>query len=125
MIVTKEYLRSHKLGKEACVFVFGDNTIRKGYGGAAKLRDESNAYGFITKKFPNNDDSSFFRPDEYKEVFQEELNKLINLIESHPQYTYLISKLGGGLANKYRIFEEVIEPGIQVLKKFNNVKFLW
>jgi len=52
--MTKEYLRAHP----EVIFVFGDNLIHRGKGGAAKLRDEPNTYGFITKKYPNNIDSS-------------------------------------------------------------------
>lgn len=32
------------------LFVFGDNLIRKGYGGAAALRDHPQAFGFVTSK---------------------------------------------------------------------------
>ena len=56
MIITKEYLRNNLNN----MFVFGDNLLRRGYAGAASLRDEPNAYGFITKKAPNNDDKSFY-----------------------------------------------------------------
>ena len=34
-------------------FIFGDNLERRGYGGAAVLRDHPHAFGFITKKFPD------------------------------------------------------------------------
>lgn len=63
------------------IFVFGDNRLRTGKGGAAKLRDEPNVYGFITKKFPNNQESSFYRPEEYQKVFEREIEKLINTIK--------------------------------------------
>ena len=115
--ITQKFLRDNP----NVVFVFGDNLIRKGKGGAAKLRDEPNTYGFITKKAPNNQDSSFYRPDEYVELFYSELLKLAKEIEKNPERTYLISKLGSGLANKYRIYEGVIEPGLKKLELFDNV----
>jgi len=118
--ITAEFLRENP----NMVFVFGDNLIRKGKGGAAKLRDEPNTYGFITKKYPNNEDSSFFRPLEYVELFWAELALLSSEIEKHPEKTYLISKLGGGLANKYYIYEKVIVPGLKKLTLFNNVVIL-
>ena len=124
--ITKEYLRQNPNH----IFVFGDNLTRKGKAGAAALRDEPNTFGFITKKYPSNYDSSFYRPEEYREVFNSELETLISFIEDslcwdgHPKL-YLISKLGSGLANKYNIFEEVIEPGLEILKKYKNVKFLY
>ena len=115
--VTEKFLRNNP----NVIFVFGDNTIRKGKGGAATLRDEPNTYGFITKKYPNNNDRSFYRPPEYADVFYAELLQLAKEIEKNPKKTYLISKLGAGLANRYKIYEVVIEPGLKKLELFENV----
>jgi hypothetical protein len=49
--IAREYLRSHP----DHVFVFGDNLLGRGLGGAAALRREPNTFGFITKKRPDND----------------------------------------------------------------------
>ena len=121
MIITKEYLRNHLNH----IFVFGDNTIRRGYGGAAALRDEPNTYGFITKKFPDNEVSSFYTVDEYKKIFENELFLLEEEILKHPDKLYLISPVGSGLANKFGIFEAIIDEGLKYLKKYINVKFLY
>lgn len=120
MKITKSYLRQNPNH----IFVFGDNLQRKGKGGAATLRDEPNTYGFITKKAPNNNSGSFYKPQEYKEKFETELKRLIKQIESNPDKIYLISKLGGGLANKYNIRDKVIVPGLTVLESYDNVVFL-
>lgn len=120
-IITKEYLRENP----DHIFVFGDNNLGKGYGGAAALRDELNAFGFTTKKAPNNIDSSFYRPGEYRQIFEQELESLIHFIETCPEKTFLISKIGSGLANRYKIWEKIIQPGLECLKKYPNVKFLW
>lgn len=119
--ITKEWLRQHP----NCIFVFGDNTQRFGQGGAAKLRYEPNVYGFITKKYPNHTNDAYYKPTEYMSVFESELEKLISEIESNPGKTYLISRLGGGLANKFGIFEKVILPNIKVLNVYENVRFLF
>lgn len=119
MKITKSYLRNNPNH----IFVFGDNLKRKGYGGAATLRDEPNTYGFITKKAPNNNDGSFYTPDEYKEKFDVELKRLIKEIEKNPDKIFLISKLGAGLANKYGIYQKIIKPGLTILNKYDNVKF--
>ena len=108
-----------------CVFVFGDNNKRKGYGGAAMLRDEPNAYGFVTKKEPTNNSGAFYSPKEYMPVFDRELAKLRREIEKHPGRIFLISKLGGGLANKHRIHQRVIAPGLKDLDNYANVFFLY
>lgn len=109
-----------------CYFIFGDNLERSGHGGAAKLRDHPHAIGFITKKFPDNKDTSFYKPEEYTEVFFEELKKLTRIIQSKPDKKFYISKLGGGLANKYRIWELLIQHNLtRTLEKFDNVIFCW
>lgn len=116
--VTKEFLRANP----NVVFVFGDNLLRYGKGGAAKLRDEPNTYGFITKKAPNNKDESFYRLEEYRTVFSDEMVKLFTEIQSNRDKIYLISKIGSGLANKYNIYGDLIEPTlIKVLGRMKNV----
>jgi hypothetical protein len=107
-------------------FVFGDNLERRGYGGAAKLRDHPRSIGFITKKFPDNKDESFYKPEEYSPVFFEELKKLKVIIQKQPNKTFYISQLGGGLANRYKIWEKLIRHNIvRDLSQFENVIFCW
>ena len=119
--VTKTFLTYNP----TVLFVFGDNTIRKGFGGAAALRNCENAYGFITKKYPNNKSTSFYTIDEYSMIFIEEFAKLIHIIENNPNRLILISKLGAGLANKHHIFENIIHPNFEQLSKYNNVTLLY
>jgi len=121
MFITREYLRENP----DHVFVFGDNKLRTGKGGAASLRDEPNTYGFITKKYPNNNAGSFFTPIVYIPVFHEELNKLEREIITNDDKIFLISKLGAGLANRHKIWEEVIRKGLLRLHAHNNVQLLW
>ena len=122
MLMTRVYLDEHP----EVVFVFGDNTIQKGTGGAAALRDHTQSYGFITKKFPNNHDDSFFTPDDYPEVFEAEMAKLIAEIEARPQKRFMVSKLGGGLANRYRIHHIVIAPRLkQLAAQYDNVELMY
>lgn len=121
-IITRLYLRKHPFH----IFVFGDNCERRGYGGAAALRDMTNTYGFITKKSPTHSDRDYYRPKEYEAVYFVEMEKLKQEILHNPTKHYLISKLGAGLANRYNIFEQVIEPNIRKdLAQFSNVEFLW
>ena len=122
MLITREYLQSHPDE----IFVFGDNQLHKGKKGAAELRDEPNTLGFITKKEPTNRDEAFYKPGEYEKIFESEMGKLITAIISFPDKTFLISKLGAGLANRFSIFEKVIEPRLKLfLSKYPNVKFLY
>lgn len=120
--ITREFLDRNS----NAYFVFGDNITRTGYGGAASLRDHPHSLGFITKKYPDNIDSSFYRPDEYASVFIEELLKLKIIIEKRPEKTFYISQLGAGLANKYNIWEIIIKNKlISTFKHFENVVFCW
>ena len=120
--ITQEYLQTHNF----TVFVFGDNLLRIGTGGAAKLRSLPNTHGFITKKKPTNDDDAFFAPEEYLPVFEEEIKRLKEYVKSLPNTQFLISKVGAGLANKYHIFEEVIRDRmVKEFTDFDNVYFLW
>jgi len=121
ILISRKYL----LDQPDEIFVFGDNLERWGCGGAARLRNEPNTYGFITKKKPTLEDSSYYTSDEYTIVYKSEINKLTSLIETSPNKIFLISKLGAGLANKFNIFEEIIEPNIKKDLTFNNVKFLF
>jgi hypothetical protein len=120
--ITREFLDRNF----SAYFIFGDNITRTGYGGAASLRDHPHSLGFITKKYPDNIDSSFYRPDEYASVFIEELLKLKIIIEKRPEKTFYISQLGAGLANKYNIWEIIIKNKlISTFKDFENVVFCW
>lgn len=120
MIITADILNKNP----DWVFVFGDNTHRRGLGGAAKLRYHPQSYGFITKKKPDYQDSSFYTVEEYKQVFDQEYAKLIILIMTKPNKTYMISKLGAGLANRYGIYEAIIKDRLEELKVYSNVRIL-
>ncbi len=119
--VDKEFLRNNP----SVLFVFGDNSRHFGKGGAAKLRNEPNAIGFITKKFPSNDESSFYTLEQYTSVFEVEKWRLENIIKRNPNNWILISKLGSGLANRYKIFEYIISPWLETLEKYKNVILLY
>lgn len=121
-IITKEFLDKNP----NAIFVFGDNIRRTGYGGAAILRDHPQTYGFITKKNPDNMDESFYRPESYAIDFLVYAVELQLFIEKNLDKTFYISQLGGGLANRYKIWEKVIKPGlIKHFSHYDNVVFLW
>ncbi len=121
-IVTKNFLDENPNS----IFVFGDNLRRVGYGGAAALRDHKQTYGFITKRNPDNMDESFYRPDNYRFDFNVYILELRLFIEKNSDKTFYISQLGGGLANRYKIWEQVIKPGLEKdLSHYDNVVFLW
>ena len=120
--ITETFLNNDK----NTYFVFGDNLIKQGYGGAAILRDHPRAIGFITKKYPDNCDKSFYQPTEYSKVFFEELHKLKVNIANNPNKMFYVSQLGAGLANKFYIWEKLIHHNlVKELQDFKNVIFCW
>jgi len=121
-IITSTYLSHHPLH----VFVFGDNKLRRGTAGAAKLRYLPNTYGFITQKYPSRDNEAHYHAREYEQIYKKEIEKLRKFIKDCPVRTFLISRVGGGLANQYRIWQKVIQPNIRKdLGDLPNVEFLW
>lgn len=121
-IITREYLQANPTH----IFVFGDNLLRIGTGGAAKLRDMKNTYGFITKKAPTYKDEDYYTPEEYEIIYIAEIINLKQIMSDNSDKTFLISKVGAGIANKFQIWEKIIEPRIKNdLKNYKNVKFLW
>jgi hypothetical protein len=107
-------------------FIFGDNLQRCGEEETTILRDHPQSIGFITKKFPDNLDGSFYRPEEYVPIFFEELEKLRKKIESEPDKIFYISQISSGLVNKFYIWEKLIRPFlIHTFKKHSNVIFCW
>jgi hypothetical protein len=122
IMITQEFLDDNV----DSYFIFGDNLTREGMGGAARLRYHPHAIGFITKKFPDNNDNSFYKPEEYASVFFEELKKLETIIKKRPDKKFYISQLGGGLANKFKLWEKLIRHNlVRTLEKYDNVIFCW
>lgn len=65
------------------VYVFGDNTLRMGYGGQAKeMRGEPNAVGVCTKWAPGMNDRDFFDDINFQQIQKIILDDLI-VIHSH------------------------------------------
>ena len=80
------------------IFLFGDNLMEKGYGGQAKeMRDEPNAIGIPTKKFPFNDATSFFTDREFWSN-KEAIDKAFAKIPRNKIIVIPSAGLGTGLA---------------------------
>lgn len=122
VLVTEQFLNNNK----NCFFVFGDNLMQSGYGGAAMLRDHPQSIGFVTKKAPDNRNESFYTPDEYYPLFKKQLEYLKRIISCRNDNIFYISQLGAGLANRYNIWETVIKTNLETeLGDLENVVFCW
>lgn len=80
------------------IYVFGDNMKRYGKRGQAIIRDEPNAFGIATKRYPSMDNWAFFsdREDEFDCVIND-LRKLYKLSKTHI-IVFPVAGIGTGLA---------------------------
>ena len=63
----RDFIRAHK----DWYFVFGDNLLRRGYGGQARAcRGEPNTIGIPTKYAPSGDEDAFLSDDEYTQIYK-------------------------------------------------------
>lgn len=89
----------------SCVFVFGDNMVRLGYGGqAANMRGEINVVGVPTKRFPGADDDDFFYDDDLddplvKNRIDAAFHEIAGLISDGIDVVFPEDGLGTGLAD--------------------------
>jgi hypothetical protein len=81
-----------------CVFIFGDNLIRRGNGGQAIIRFEPNAYGVPTKKLPSMHENSFFSDDEFDDNIKHISKALDNIPTQFSTIVFPEDGLGTGLA---------------------------
>ena len=122
VVVTREFLDNNP----NAYYIFPDNIQRSGREMYSYLRDHKQSIGFVAKKFPDNEDGSFYRPEEYSAVFFEELLKIKKFIEKNSDKTFYIASMNGPSVNKYRIWELLMEHNIvNKLQKFDNVVFCW
>lgn len=97
-IITRDKIRKNP----DVLYLFGDNYIRKGLGGQAKeMRGEPNTIGIVTKKYPNNNPSSFLRDEdflEWLEIFNKDKNKIQEALETDIYKAIVVPPIGVGLA---------------------------
>ena len=81
------------------LFIFGDNLVRKGTGGQACIRYESNSWGIPTKQFPTMASTAFFYDATFQ--FNDVIFNLICLTRCADHFKTIIfpeAGLGTGLA---------------------------
>lgn len=105
-----------------CLFIFGDNDVKSGYGGQAIIRDLPNAIGIPTKKLPTLDLNSFYNDLEFERNKMKISFAIKNVINESKKYKYVIlpeEGLGTGLAdlkNKAPETFKLLESQIMFLK---------
>lgn len=86
---------------QGTVFVFGDNDKRSGKGGTAIIRDESNAIGVRTKKYPTTADDAYYNDAEFEQnkvKIDEDIQKIIDAKEDGMSVVFPAGGIGTGLA---------------------------
>jgi len=81
--ITRNYIQRNP----EVLFVFGDNDQRWGKGGmAAEFRDEPNALGVRTKKYPGTQDKHYYTDDEYEDncgKIEEDIDRIREVFRSY------------------------------------------
>jgi hypothetical protein len=84
------------------LYVFGDNTIRKGMGGqAGQMRGEPNAVGVATKLLPSQTDNSYFSDNDYTnnvKTLMNDLQPVINHLKRGGIVVWPSDGIGTGLS---------------------------
>jgi hypothetical protein len=85
-----------------CIFLFGDNTLRKGMGGqAGAMRGEPNAVGIATKWAPTSGTNAYFTDDTFLEachVISKDFRKVFAHRDSGKTIIIPTDGLGTGLS---------------------------
>lgn len=95
--MTREDIQKNK----DILFVFGDNDIRQGLGGFAKVcRGEPNALGIRVKKLPSLEENAFYNDDEFEQnkVKIDEDIEQIRKVSKVYSAIYIPDGIGAGLA---------------------------
>jgi uncharacterized protein YihD (DUF1040 family) len=94
----KTIFRQHLRNHPNMQFLFGDNMVRKGFGGQAKeMRGEPNAVGIPTKWSPGMKEQDFFTDDDFDKV-KDEIDASFNKIKSNVVLIIPAKGVGTGLA---------------------------
>lgn len=108
-------------------YVFGDNFSRYGKAGQAIIRDEPNAIGLATKRWPGRKDNAYLNDSDLNRWLKEN-GQAKHLIDSHLESGRIVvfpeDGLGTGFAQLHlrapRIFEE-----LQVWMRVWDAKYGW
>lgn len=104
------------------IWVFGDNLKKYGKGGQAIIRDEPNAFGIPTKRYPSRDDWAYFsdKADEIEAV----KNALRQLYKIAQEKTIVFPEdgIGTGLARMeekspvaYKLMCDILEEHFRIV----------
>jgi len=85
-------------------FIFGDNCVRKGRGGQAKVcRDKPNAVGVVTKWTPSHDEEAYFsdNPETLEKILSlidDDFLKVVDLLDAGKNVVFPAAGIGTGIS---------------------------
>ncbi len=101
--VVERYTDANVKANPNKIYVFGDNTQKKGTAGQAQIRGNKNAMGIATKFKPDTTEDSYFNDDTISENIGDinsDIEAIKTRLENNPTFTLVFPKdgLGTGLA---------------------------
>ena len=123
-VYPKFWTRAYVESRPNCLFIFGDNDVRKGMGGQAIIRGLPNAIGIPSKKYPNNNPTSFYTDLEYNANCRKIDRAIQNIIDESANYKYVVlpqNGIGTGLAKLPNLAPRTFEYLSQRLKELKYV----
>lgn len=130
-VIFQSFIKRDDLKRNRTVkYLFGDNLVRKGFGGQAKeMRGEPNSIGVATKKLPSLDPNAFFTDLEYEENIRQielDLQAAFEHVESGGILIIPSDGLGTGLSKLKEMApktNQFLESQIDKLKSITEKKF--
>ena len=80
------------------VYIFGDNSLSRGKGGQAIIRDSKNAFGIPTKKAPSTGEDAYFKDSELESNKQEIDEAIAKIVNDGREVVFPKDGIGTGLA---------------------------
>jgi len=112
IFITRKFIQEHP----TILFVFGDNDLRKGFGGMAReFRDEPNSIGIRTKKYPGLQDGDFYTDDDLV-ANKKKIDEDIQLI-SHSMGNFRAIFIPVGIGEGFARLEENAPQTYRYLKE--------
>jgi len=98
------------------IYVFGDNMARFGTLGQAVIRDEHNAFGVATKRYPGRKEEHYFadRDDEFECVIRD--LRLLYMLSKNHTIVFPVNGIGTGLAQMHKRSPYLWSKMNQILK---------
>lgn len=101
------------------IYVYGDNLLHTGKGGQAVIRDEPNAFGFVTKHSPSRNTEAYFDDSQFDttiKFFDDHVKNLKQLQEQGFTLVFPEAGLGTGLAELPTRAPKTFEYMVNLLK---------